>query len=167
MRINKVKVWLISLVLTNFYFMKKLLLVISFLLLNVLSYAPTYNSIFIMNPEPINKTSILESKYKDLITALVKVESDGNNLAINKLEGAHGAFQIRQCRIEHYNKLTGNNYTVQDMHDYNKAKEVFLYFAEGKSFEKAAKNWNGSGPMTEIYWNKVKANLPVRIGANV
>lgn len=147
--------------------MKKLLFVISFLLLNVLSYAPTCNNILLVKQVPISKVDILESKFKDLMTAIVKVESGGNNLAINKIEDAHGAFQIRQCRIEHYNKLTGNHYTVQDMHDYNKAKEVFLYFAEGKSFETAAKNWNGSGPMTEIYWKKVKANLPVKNRANV
>jgi hypothetical protein len=81
------------------------------------------------------------------------------SFAFNALENAVGAFQIRQCRIEHYNKLTGKNYTLDDMYDFNKAKEVFLHFAAGKSFEKAAKSWNGSGPMTETYWQKVQKHL--------
>lgn len=37
--------------------------------------------------------------------------------------------------------------------------EMFVYFAQGKTMERAAKDWNGSGAMTEIYWNKVKAIL--------
>jgi len=54
------------------------------------------------------------------------------------------------------------------MYDFDKAKEVFLYFTDHdwrgnqisqKSFEKAAKDWNGKGPKTIDYWNKVSAIL--------
>lgn len=107
----------------------------------------------------INTISLISDQYESLVKAIVSVESNGNPLAYNKAEGAVGAFQIRQCRIKHYNKLTGKNYTHEDMYDFDKAKEVFLYFAAGKSFEQAAKNWNGSGPMTINYWKKVQKAL--------
>jgi len=101
----------------------------------------------------------IESVYEPLVDAIFQHETNKNTLAHNILENAVGGLQIRQCRVDHYNKLTGSNYTLIDMYDFNIAKEVFLYFAEGKSFEQAAKSWNGSGPMTEIYWDKIKAIL--------
>ena len=131
---------------------KKLLLVILFLFFHILSPAPTVNTIYIPMIPNINY-------YEPLIKAIVIVESSGNSKAYNKIEVAIGAYQIRQCRIKHYNKLTGKNYTHEDMYDFNKAKEVFLYFASGKSFEQAAKSWNGSGPMTINYWQKVQKVL--------
>lgn len=141
-------------ILINILYMKKLLLVSFFLLFfHILSYAPENKPTFlIQEPVKINY-------YEPLVKAIVKVESAGNPLAYNASEGAVGAFQIRQCRIKHYNRLTGKNYTLNEMYDYNKAKEVFLYFAVGKSYERAAKSWNGSGPMTIIYWSKVQKAL--------
>jgi len=131
---------------------KKLLLVIFLLSFHILSSSPTGTTLYIPTPTSINM-------YEPLIKAVLIVESNGDPKAYNKVEDAIGAFQIRLCRIKHYNKLTGKNYTHNDMYDFNKAKEVFLYFAAGKPFEQAAKNWNGSGPMTEIYWQKVKKHL--------
>jgi hypothetical protein len=57
------------------------------------------------------------------------------------------------------------NYTLEDMFNFTKAKEVFLYFAthnnkgkvvHGKSYEQVAKNWNGSGPLTVRYWTAIQ-----------
>jgi hypothetical protein len=117
----------------------------------MISFAPSTNVIYISAA-----TAYKETTYDALIEAIFKVESTSNPFAYNALENAVGGLQIRQCRIEHYNRLTGKNYTLQEMYDLSKAKEVFLYFAKGKTYEQAAKNWNGSGPMTEIYWAKVK-----------
>ena len=100
--------------------------------------------------------------FKQLIYAIGKVECDFDTLAYNPLEEAAGYFQIRPIRIKHYNKLTGENMTIEDMYDYQKAERVFLYFANQigpYDLEKVAKNWNGSGKMTEIYWHKVKKHL--------
>ena len=97
--------------------------------------------------------------YYPLIKAIVYVESRGNDSAYNEKEGAIGAFQIRQIRIDHYNRLTGKCYQHEEMYEYDKALEVFLYYCEGKSFENAAKSWNGSGPKTKIYWHKVSNQL--------
>jgi hypothetical protein len=94
--------------------------------------------------------------WQSIIEAVVWVESSGDAFAFNKKEGAVGAFQIRQCRVDHYNKLKGTKYKLKDFFDYNLSKEMFLYFAKGKDFETACKNWNGSGPLTEIYWQKIK-----------
>jgi len=112
--------------------------------------------VYISSIEPIKI-----SHYEPLIRAIFKVESNYNPLAFNLKEGAYGGLQIRDCRIKHYNRLTNKNYTLEDMYDFEKAKEVFLYFAEGKSYEQAAKNWNGSGPMTITYWEKVKKVLQI------
>jgi hypothetical protein len=139
--------------------MRKLLFVIFLLSFHILSYAPNKQVLYIPTVPTINYYSIIGKEYAPLVEAIVKVESNGNLKAYNKAEGAIGAFQIRQCRIKHYNKLTGKNYTHEDMYDFNKAKEVFLYFAAGKPFEQAAKNWNGSGPMTIKYWEKVQKAL--------
>jgi hypothetical protein len=97
--------------------------------------------------------------WQSIIEAVVWVESRGDTFAYNEKENAVGAFQIRQCRVDHYNKLKGTKYKLKDFFDYNLSKEMFLYFAEGKDFETACKKWNGSGKMTLTYWKKVKARL--------
>lgn len=70
-----------------------------------------------------------------------------------------GIFQIRQVRVDEYNRLTGSNYTLSDMFDYKISEKVFLYFASligPYEHERIAKAWNGSGPRTEFYWQRVK-----------
>ena len=136
--------------------MKKVLIMLFFIVYSSISFAPNAPVIInIPKAVEINTASI----YEPLIEAISVIESSRNDSAYNKLENAVGRLQIRQCRIEHFNNLTGKNYTLSDMYDFKKAREVFLYFAEGKSFEQAAKNWNGSGPLTIKYWEKVSAIL--------
>jgi hypothetical protein len=134
--------------------MKKMVIVILLFFIPVISGAPPLRVFYIEQHESI-------SSYDPLIRAVVQVESMGNIFALNIKEQAVGAFQIRQCRIEHYNRLQGTNYLLEDCFDYALSKRVFLFFAEGKTWEKAAKSWNGSGPMTKKYWEKVKKNLLV------
>lgn len=135
-----------------------------------LSFCPSRPTLFIPVSEPIIEVPIYTTNYDVLIDAIFKYESGRNPNAYNPNEGAYGGLQIRQCRIEHFNKLTGKNYTLEDMYDFNKAKEVFLYFTnhdnagnliEPKTWEQAAKNWNGSGPLTISYWEKVQELLNV------
>ena len=97
--------------------------------------------------------------YLELIRAVVQVESNGNHLAYNPKENAVGAFQIRQIRVTHYNQLRGTDYKLTDFYDYDLSLEMFMYYARGKDWEKAAKDWNGSGKLTIIYWNKIKSQL--------
>jgi hypothetical protein len=90
------------------------------------------------------------------------IESMGNPMFYNELENAVGIFQIRQVRVDDYNRRTGSNYTLKDMWDIKKSEKVFLYFAslhKPHELERISKSWNGSGPLTEIYWKKIKVFL--------
>ena len=66
---------------------------------------------------------------------------------------------IQEPRVRHYNRLTGKSYTLADCLSIDVSKEIFMFFAEGKTFEQASKDWNGSGAMTIAYWEKVKKAL--------
>lgn len=114
--------------------------------------APREDVLYIAETEAINY-------YDPLIKAIVDVESKGNVYAFNFFEQAVGAFQIRPCRINHYNELTGSNYTTDDCFDYELSREIFIYFAKGKSYERAARDWNGKWSLTKNYWKRVKSRL--------
>lgn len=132
--------------------MKKLF-VILFLPMTLSCFAPSLPGEFVLIPERINP-------FEKLLEAVIITESNGNLLAYNEKEEAVGCLQIRQCRVDHFNQLSGKSYTLQDMYDYNKAVEVFMLFAQRlQDPEKIVKRWNGSGPMTTVYWNKVKIIL--------
>lgn len=132
--------------------MKTLLIVIICLLFTARLFAPADRAEFIERPIPINH-------YDRLIYAVTTIESMRGKYTYNEKEGAVGWFQIRQVRVDHYNRLTGSDYHLNDFYDYKLSSEMFLFFARGKSFEQAARNWNGSGPKTIEYWQKVKAHL--------
>jgi hypothetical protein len=94
--------------------------------------------------------------------ATAMVETMGNPLAYNQLENAVGIFQIRQVRVDEYNRLTGSKYVLNDMFERSVSEKVFLYFASQVgpyNLEKIAKGWNGSGPRTELYWKRIKRYL--------
>lgn len=112
---------------------------------------PKYSTIYILEKEPVQP-------FEQLWKAICFVESSNNPLAINEEEQAYGIAQIRQCRIDHFNSLTGKNYNLNDCLNPDIAKEVFMQFAK-KDLEMTAKKWNGSGPMTITYWRKVRKYL--------
>jgi hypothetical protein len=144
--------------------MKKMLVMLFFCFMSLVSFAPDLNIIYI--PESVSYSAMKVSNYDSLINAISLYESGNCDTIVNRRfvpgskterEMATGRLQIRPCRVKHYNELTGKNYTVNDMCDFRKAREVFLYFAKGKTYEQAAKSWNGSGPLTITYWEKIKA----------
>jgi hypothetical protein len=114
--------------------------------------APGSGSMVIFHQEGINY-------YEPLIKAVTRVESMDGRYVYNKKEGAVGWFQIRQIRVDHYNKIMGTNYVLDDFYDYDLSRTMFLKYARGKSYERAARDWNGSGPMTKIYWTKIQKHL--------
>ena len=122
------------------------------IMMSLYAFAPVNEVLYLERPDEINY-------YDRLINAVAQVESKGNIFAMNWKELAAGPLQIRPVRINHYNKLTGSNYTIVDCFDLELSRKVFLYFCQGKSYSQAAKDWNGSGPMTIDYWNLVKAEL--------
>jgi hypothetical protein len=135
--------------------LRKLMFVVSFLMTGLKVVAPGTNSFVISESPGIQP-------FSDLMYATAMVETMGNTLAYNEFENAVGIFQIRQVRIDEYNRRTGGNYSLRDMYDPLLSEKVFLYFASRHgpyNLEKIAKGWNGSGPMTELYWKRIKEYL--------
>lgn len=131
----------------------------------LLSYAPTYPQLYIAESKAIVD---LKNCYEPVVNAIGWFEAQDNDTAYNHNEDAYGRLQIRRSsgRVEHFNLATKKNYTYEDMFDFKKAREVFLYYAQGKTQEQAAKDWNGSGIMTVVYWMNIKniidgKNLPI------
>jgi hypothetical protein len=135
--------------------MKKMVVIICLSIFSLNLFAPTTNAL-VMEPA----TSV--NPFGKLIYAIGMVETKLDTLAYNPEEEAVGYFQIRPIRLLDYNIRTGSSYTLRDMYDYHIAEKIFLYYASQigpYNYEKIAKNWNGSGRMTRIYWNKVRKHL--------
>jgi hypothetical protein len=116
---------------------------------------------------------------KDLIEALIQVESRGNDSAIGDrhLVGneAVGALQIRPIMVREVNRIlkikkSEKRFKMSDRWDREKTIEMFLIWKNHHhpdgDFEKIARNWNG-GPKgfkssrTEKYWVKVQQELDI------
>ena len=107
-----------------------------------------------------------------LITAIIKVESGGDDNAIgdkNLIYKAYGPMQIRQPVVIDVNRRFKTKYEAKDMLGNRElSKWVFRKYMEiyspNGSAERMARIWNG-GPLgytryaTLGYWNKVKAYL--------
>jgi hypothetical protein len=105
----------------------------------------------------------------NLISALIIVESSGNDRAIGDQGRAIGCLQIHKAVVADVNKFTGSHYRHQDMTNRAQARavcEAYLkHYGKGCSTEQLARKWNGGGPAgdrksaTEAYWAKVKKHL--------
>jgi hypothetical protein len=135
--------------------LSRLIFTVTFLLLNFRVVAPENHTIIISEP-------LVIKPFSSLMYATSMIESMGNPMFYNELENAVGIFQIRQVRVDDYNRRTGSHYTLADMWDVKISEKVFLYFAshyKPHELERISKSWNGSGPLTEIYWKKIKVFL--------
>ena len=104
----------------------------------------------------------------NLISALIIVESSGNDLAIGDGGRAIGPLQIHKAVVIDVNRITGSNYRHQHMTNRAQARavcEAYLKaYGKGATPEQLARRWNG-GPRgdtktaTEAYWAKVKKHL--------
>jgi hypothetical protein len=134
----------------------RIIFISSFFLVSPLaSIAPDTNHLNLELPSPINP-------FEPLMYAIGMVETMCNTRAYNEFENAVGIFQIRQVKVDEYNRQTNGNYNLSDMFDYEISRKVFLHFASKVgpyNFEKIAKAWNGSGPMTEFYWARIRSHL--------
>jgi len=106
--------------------------------------------------------SITESSridpYEAIWTAICEVESNTTSV-INTKEQAYGIAQIRQIRLDDYYNRTGIRYSLVDMLDSIKSREVFYYYAnKNKDTEQIVRRWNGdpNSKQTLKYFNKVK-----------
>jgi len=135
--------------------LKKLVLVSVLLSVTFKALAPSRESFIIVASDPVNP-------FKRLIHAIAMVETKFDTLAYNPIEEAVGIFQIRPVRLEDYNKRTGNHYRKKDLYNYAVSEKIFLFYAHEigpYNFEKIARRWNGSGPKTYHYWDRVKKYL--------
>ena len=108
--------------------------------------------------------------YESLFKAISFIESSNNPLAIGDLhleDNSYGIVQIRQSRLDDYFRQTGIRYSVTDMFDPMKAKEVFMFYAskyQPSDIESISSSWNG-GPnwrekkSTIEYFLKVKSKI--------
>lgn len=104
----------------------------------------------------------------NLISALIIVESSGNDMAIGDNGRAIGALQIHKAVVLDVNRITGSHYRHADMTNRVAARavcEAYLNaYGKGATPEQLARRWNG-GPKgdtkssTEAYWAKVKKHL--------
>ncbi len=134
-------------------------LIIIFCLFTLRLISPPNQNLYIIKPEVIKP-------YGAIWRATCKVESNNNPLAIgDKCLKTHsyGIVQIRQSRLDDFYKETGIRYSLTDMFDTLKSKQVFMYYAKGNN-EVVARCWNGgedgmNKESTLEYWNKIKAVL--------
>jgi hypothetical protein len=105
----------------------------------------------------------------NLISALIIVESSGNDQAIGDQGRAIGCLQIHRAVVLDVNRITGSNYRHSEMTNRVAARavcEAYLkHYGKGKTTEEQARIWNG-GPQghkkktaTQAYWNKVEKHL--------
>jgi hypothetical protein len=105
----------------------------------------------------------------NLISALIIVESSGNDMAIGDQGRAIGCLQIHKAVVLDVNRITGSHYRHQDMTNRVAARavcEAYLkHYGRGKTTEEQARIWN-AGPQghkkktaTQAYWNKVEKHL--------
>jgi len=104
----------------------------------------------------------------NLISALIIVESSGNDMAIGDGGKAIGPLQIHRGVVIDVNRITGSSYRHQDMTNRAQARavcEAYLrHYGRGKTTEQQARIWNG-GPTgdcktaTVAYWAKVQAQM--------
>ena len=114
---------------------------------------------------------------RDLVSALILVESRGNDSAIGDRHivggEAVGALQIRPIMVREVNRIlkiqkSDKRFTLKDRFNRQKTIEMFYvwknFHHKDSDFETIARNWNG-GPRgyknsrTLKYWQKVQKEL--------
>ena len=104
----------------------------------------------------------------NVISAIVTIESNGDELAFNELEDAAGIMQTRPIMVKEINQLLGfEKYNLNDRWDAKISKSLFIdlqdFYNPTWDLEIAARTWNGgkngmNKSSTLDYFKKVKAN---------
>ena len=108
----------------------------------------------------------------NMISALIFVESSGNDSAYNASEDAVGCLQIRKTMVDDVNRILkrkGSNliYTYKCRWNRKKSIEMFNIFCDHYNLstaEEIARCWNGgprgiNNPATVKYWEKVQGYI--------
>ncbi len=118
---------------------------------------------------PTRTTFQTMTTLSNLISALIIVESSGNDMAIGDQGRAIGCLQIHRAVVLDVNRITGSHYRHSEMTNRVQARavcEAYLkHWGKGKTTEEQARIWN-AGPQghkkktaTQAYWLKVQRNL--------
>ena len=76
----------------------------------------------------------------DLLDAIAAVESGKDDTAVNEREDAHGRYQIRASYLTDANEYLGTSYTLEDMHDPDKAAAVVRAYLTRYGFAAARRS---------------------------
>jgi len=119
------------------------------------------------------EVKIMKRNLDKLIKVLIRIESNGNVNAVNKITGASGCLQILPIMVEEVNRISKiKKYNLKfewdDVWDLQKSIMMFKiytnFYSKNESYEVISKRWNGgpTGEMkqsTEDYWNRVQRYL--------
>jgi hypothetical protein len=107
----------------------------------------------------------ISPEFRDLIAAIIYIESSNGKHTVNTKEDAVGPMQLRQSIVSDCNRISGKDlFTLDDRNDLFKSIEMFMiyqkYYNPELDVEKAARIWNGgpkgcSKSKTLAYWSKV------------
>jgi hypothetical protein len=138
---------------------------------------PTQEAVFESKRVIEHPIIIAPKSMNKLVTALIHVESRGNDSVIGDrhLPGneAVGALQIRPIMVREVNRILkiqgkAKRFKLKDRFDRQKSIHIFIIWKnhhyKGKDNETIARCWNGGGngyknKSTEKYWDKVKQQL--------
>jgi hypothetical protein len=132
---------------------KRLIVLFLMILAPLTTFAPIGTTLIIMEAEMIDF-------WLPVWQAVKTIESSNNSNAVNVIEGAFGCGQIRQEKLDDFNRATGNNYSLVDCLNESVSYEVFRWHCVGyKVLNLAVKRWNGKGARAEVYWRKIQKQL--------
>ena len=154
----------------------KILFLICIMCVNISNITPIKVNT-IQGYEKMSKVKKIEPEQieLDITSALIYVESRGNDRAYNSSEEAVGCLQIRPIMVREVNRIlkkTGKEerFDLEDRWDREKSLEMFHIWREyhhpNSTDEVIARNWNG-GPngfnkeSTLKYWKKVRGRLEI------
>lgn len=121
-------------------------LIVSIMALLFCSCSRSHDKVVIIQRDTI----YVETEWSRLVSALIKVESNGNDNAVNEVSGASGCLQLMPIYVAEANRLTNGNYTLEDRFDRIKSIEMFniiqMHHNKHMDIEKAIKLHNpGAG----------------------
>lgn len=157
--------------------MKKnvLVLTIGFLFFSSLTSLDNLNNYEVehVSVKFLKQMELERMRIKNLIDALIIVESQGNDNAVgdsHMSQPSIGALQIRPIMVREVNRIlrlkgVEDSYNLDDRYDRKKSIEMFMIWKEfhhnDSDEEVIARSWNGGpkgnrNPKTLKYWEKVE-----------
>ena len=132
--------------------MKKAILMSILAMVTLAGFAPERKTLIIQTGQRIDP-------YAKIWEAVKWVETR-NRDTINYHEQAYGRGQIRRDKLKDYNKANGTKYRLTDCMNEKTSKKIFYWHMRQYDDKMlAVRRWNGSGPKSYEYLNKVKKRL--------